>query len=90
MKDRRYLDKLAEFFKQHPNELIDGLRIAKVGGAYAWRTRLSECRTELGMDIKNHQRREGRKIISEYVYTPPASAPAGWPVDGLTFVEDAR
>jgi len=51
---------------------INGTTIAQVGGAYAWRTRISECRrSPFNLNIANRQRRvrrtDGRTyIISEY------------------------
>lgn len=65
----RYLDRLAAFFRQHPGEWIDGMVIAQTSGCYAWRTRISECRTLLGLTIENRQRRIGRRRISEYRYS---------------------
>lgn len=44
--------------------------IARVGGACGWRTRISQCRTRMGMVIDNRQRhiktRQGVRTISEY------------------------
>ena len=42
-----YTEKLIELFTTRPNENFDGLALAKVGGAYAWRTRVSEARIKL-------------------------------------------
>ena len=61
-----FTGRVAHLFLAHPNEWLDGLKIAQVGGAYAWRTRLSECRTQLGLKIENRQRRIGKRVISEY------------------------
>ena len=65
-----YTDAVAQVFRDRPGEWIDGLTLASVGGAYAWRTRLSECRTQHGMVIENRQRRVGRRVVSEYRYAP--------------------
>lgn len=64
---------LANYLIAREGEWIDGRELAKVAGAYAWRTRVSECRTLLGLTIENRQRRErdarGQKFtISEYRY----------------------
>ena len=54
MSDKRtYLDAVAALFKARPGEWIDGLVIADIGGVYASRTRISNCRTRLGMNIEN-------------------------------------
>ena len=74
---RALRDQVAEFLKHNENVWIDGRDIAKVGGAYAWRTRLSDCRTQLGMQIENRVRTitrdDGSKYrLSEYKYEPPS------------------
>lgn len=64
-----YRDRVAQLFRDRPNQLIDGLTVAKVGGAYGWRTRISECRRQLGMAIENRKRKlPGGTIASEYCY----------------------
>lgn len=67
---RTFRDRVAEHFARRPGQWIDGLELAQTGGAYAWRSRISECRTDLGMAIENRQRRCGRRCISEYRYVP--------------------
>ena len=61
-----YTARVAKLFKANPGRWIDGMEIAKVGGCYASRTRISECRTKLGMSIENRVRRIGSRKISEY------------------------
>jgi hypothetical protein len=61
-----FTGRVAHLFRSRPDTWIDGLEIAHVGGAYAWRTRLSECRSQFGMVIENRQRRVGRRVVSEY------------------------
>ena len=63
------MGRVAQFFHENPDIWIDGMRLAQIGGSYAWRTRVSECRG-LGMDIENRQRHEGKRVISEYRYRP--------------------
>jgi hypothetical protein len=65
-----YTEKVAHLFRCRPGVWIDGLHVAQIGGAYAWRTRLSECRTQLGMDVRNRQRKVGQRTVSEYAYFP--------------------
>lgn len=67
-----FTDQVAHYFRSKPGEWIDGLEIAQIGGVYASRTRISECRRVLGMRIEN-------KVItlpnkskrSLYRYVPP-------------------
>lgn len=66
------LQKLAVFFKTHPNEFINGLALAPVAGSYAWRSRVAELRTKLGMDIENRQRLVDGVTVSEYCFHDPA------------------
>lgn len=71
-----YRDKVADLFKSKPNTWIDGLDIAEIGGAYASRTRISECRRQLGMQIVNRVRRKpGSGVkVSEYKFVPSEPA----------------
>ena len=57
---------VAAYFKARPGQWISALELAQVGGLLAWRTRVSECRTQLGMQIQNKTHRVGRKLHSEY------------------------
>jgi len=61
-----FTGRVAYLFLAHPNEWLDGLRIAQVGGAYAWRSRVADARREYGLRIVNRQRRIGRRVVSEY------------------------
>lgn len=76
-------EKLAAYFKARPNQWIDGRRLEDIAGRYAWRTRVSDCRRQLGMTIENRQRRVRRVLnldgedcdlgsytVSEYRYVP--------------------
>lgn len=67
------LARVACLFMQRAGEWIESDELARVGGRCAWRTRVSNCRTLLGMDIRNRQRRvQGASgdtyIVSEYGY----------------------
>jgi hypothetical protein len=64
-----FTEKVARMFKANAGLWLDGMDIARYGGIYCWRTRVSECR-QMGMAIENRQRRAGRRIISEYRYNP--------------------
>lgn len=61
---------LAAYFKARPHVWIDGVQIENIAGRYAWRTRISNCRTRFGMVIENRQTREGKFTKSEYRYVP--------------------
>ena len=64
-----FRDRLADYFKDRPGVWIGGLQLAEIAGAYAWRTRVSNCRTELGMTIENRIRVLDNGIkVSEYRY----------------------
>lgn len=68
---RSFRDAIAAEFRTHPGCWIDGLDLARIGGAYASRTRISECRQQLGMVIENRVRTlpSGTRR-SEYRYVP--------------------
>jgi hypothetical protein len=69
-------DKLETFFKSHPYQPVDGKVLAQIAGGYAWRTRVSDLRTQRGMDIVNDvmslRDADGKPFkISTYTYLPP-------------------
>ena len=71
MKSQTFRDAVASTFKARAGEWIDGLALETIGGRYAWRSRISDCR-QLGMVIENRQRRRpDGSVISEYRYVPP-------------------
>lgn len=66
-----FRDQVAAFLKARPGQWVDGLTLASVGGVYASRTRISECRRQLGMTIRNRVRRKPNGVkVSEYCYIP--------------------
>ena len=65
-----YRDRVADVFRARPNEWIDARDLEGVGGRHAWRTRVSDCRFDYGMQIDNRVRRDAGFTISEYRYTP--------------------
>ena len=71
-----FTEKVAALFISRPSTWLDGREIAQYGGAYAWRSRIADCRVQLGMHIDNRQRREGKAVRSEYRYTPAEDIPA--------------
>lgn len=73
MTDLSLTDQLAIFFQLQPDTWVDGKALAQVAGGYAWRTRVSELRTEHGLTIENRQRTvkplTGKPYkVSEYRY----------------------
>jgi hypothetical protein len=65
-----FLSDTVALFRALPGVWIDGLIVARVGGAYAWRTRVSEARKIIGGTIENRVRRKGARKISEYRFVP--------------------
>lgn len=62
-----YRAAVAELLNSRPNEWIGGIELAHIGGFYAWRSRVSDCRTQLGMRIENRVRTlENGVKVSEY------------------------
>ena len=45
-------DKMEANFKQWPNRWLDVLELAEIGGIGGWRTRVSECRRDRGLNIQ--------------------------------------
>ncbi len=77
-----FRDAVADHLKARPSQWVDGLTLASLGGAYAWRSRVSDCRTQLGMLIENRQRKVGELTISEYRFVPRSvpEQPSLWSV----------
>lgn len=61
-------DRLAAYFRAHPNQWLDGRDLARIAGYAGWRTRVSNLRTQRGMTIENRCRRFPDLVISEYRY----------------------
>lgn len=73
---RSFRDAVALYFRTRPNVWVDAVCLEFVGGRQAWRTRISNCRTKLGMTIENRLRKVGDVTISEYRFVPgPVPAP---------------
>jgi len=74
-------DRVAAYFREHPNRWISAITLVEIGGTLSSRTRISECRTELGMRVDNRVRRvvlpNGDVFVaSEFRYvTEPQEAP---------------
>ena len=63
--------RLAECFRSHSRQWLDGKELVQIAGGYGWRTRVSELRRRpFFMTIENRQRRHGRTVVSEYRFIP--------------------
>ena len=67
---RTFRDRVALHLIQHRGEWVDARELMQIGGMMAWRTRVSEARVQLGMDIRNRTRKVGDITVSEYRYLP--------------------
>jgi len=72
-----FTKRVAAYFGTNAGRWIDGRELETIGGRYAWRSRVSDCRTQLGMDIENRQRHVKREdgssfVISEYRFNGEA------------------
>lgn len=62
-----YRDIVAAYLTARRGQWVSGMDLAKIGGAYAWRTRVSDCRTQLGLTIENRVRARLDGVrVSEY------------------------
>ena len=67
---RSYRDLVAALFRTLPGNWIDGDSISQIGGK-GWITRVSDCRTQLGLMIENRRQRErDGSTLSQYRYLP--------------------
>ena len=80
---RTHVERLADYFRARPGQWIDGRELGAVAGAYAWRSRVSDCRRPPhSLTIENRQRAQNGAVVSEYRYVPerrvmrPAAAAA--------------
>ncbi len=67
------LDRLEQFFRANPGEWVDGKRLERIAGSYAWRTRVSDLRLRRGMVVENRLVRVKRDS------TPDDTAPHHYP-----------
>ena len=66
--ERTRAELVADYFKAHPNEWIDGLVFRGFAGGYGgWSARIREVKKRYGMQIENRQvRRRDGSVLSEY------------------------
>lgn len=73
---------VADLLRAAAGGWVDGRRLAEVGGLYAWRTRVSDCRrSPFSLVIVNRQRTitqpDGTAFtVSEYRLVAPTAPPA--------------
>jgi hypothetical protein len=72
-----FRDRVATFLKAHEGEWLPAIAFEPIGGRQAWRSRIADCRTQLGMAIDNRcrlvKRHDGTSYrLSEYRFTAPA------------------
>lgn len=73
-------DAVARLFLAFPGQWLSDQEFYGPGGRDAWRTRISDCRSQLGMNIENRLTRYPWGTLSEYRYIKPAA-----PVQGELF-----
>lgn len=61
-------DRVAAYFRRHRRQWINGRTLSRVGGYAAYRTRISELRTDRGMRIENRVTRHKDCVESHYRY----------------------
>ncbi len=68
---------VAAYFQAHPGEWIRAERLQDIGGRFAFRTRISDCRLQFHMTIENRLSRVLVEFprwhtvtVSEYRYVP--------------------
>ena len=75
-KSKSRIELLAQFFRERPHQWYDGRDLARIAGAYAWRSRSSDLRRPpYGYQIDNRQRSVKRAdgtsyTVSEYRFVP--------------------
>ena len=72
-----FRDRVANYFMAHPNQEVSNWTLMELGGSQAWRTRVSECRTQLGMAIPRPRiERDERGVATTwYRYNAPMLQP---------------
>ena len=75
MKHRHFREAVAGYLRSRPNEWCSVYALMQVGGAMAWRSRISECRTQLGMRVDCKIERDGNGVAVSYYRFVPKAAP---------------
>ena len=64
--NQNYRDAVADIFRAQPNTWISAYTLMDVGGKLAFRTRVSDCRRQLGMTIENRVERDRYGVAQSY------------------------
>jgi hypothetical protein len=66
-----FRDAVANVLRQRADQWVPWHELAEIGGAMAWRSRISDARLQLGMVIENKvERRDDGVAVSYYRYRP--------------------
>ena len=70
-----YTERVRDTFLARPGEWIDGLELERIGGRYAWRSRVSDARRQYRMTIQNrvlvmYGKDDVIYRVSQYRYLP--------------------
>ena len=70
-----YLQRLADHFQANPGTWISCYELERICGHNGWRTRVSECRVVLGMNISSPPKKvkAANGVITTYYRYQPAS-----------------
>ena len=72
MSTRTFRDAVALRLSARAGQWVNADDLMAVGGKYAFRTRVSECRRQLGMTIENKVERNADGVATSwYRYVPP-------------------
>ena len=73
MRPNRYRNAIAHHFRAHPGTWVSCYTLMEIGGALAWRSRCSECHTQLGMNLERKETRDARGVKTTWRrYVPPS------------------
>ena len=71
MRHNQFRDAIAAHFQAHPSQKISAYTLMQIGGALAFRTRVSECRRQLNMDIRNEVKRDRNGVATSWYWFIP-------------------
>ena len=83
MKHVHFRDHVARYFKAHPHTWVSAYTLMQIGGALAFRTRVSECRTQLGMTVENKVERDANGVAQSYYRYVPIEEPRQARLEGV-------
>lgn len=74
MNNLTFRDAIAEHLKARPYTWVSAYDLMKIGGALAFRTRVSEARRQLSMRIENRVTRDANGVAHSYYRFCPAES----------------